>query len=265
MRCWWQGSSRFEARIVEAGPQQIHSLGCLGAGQSPPLDELLEAPVGVAHARGQRRDSHILEVDRDLRLLGDQLRDTTAHDTGSQDCSPAHRTNGRLDVSDLVLAVLHDPEDVQEILADRRNGELGGGSDFSPLPLLEAPTQTDLDHLDGSQRCGIVPSGALHQPLAGLTQDDVAADRVAFEECRSQAPVPSPRSSAFDDPLGEVAHFMQEGGVGKQGVGQSDGVSLATVDRLAGQDDVQGRSQSDASRQTAAAPPGRHDTDSNLG
>ena len=165
----------------------------------------------------------------------------------------------------LPLGLLGQAEDVDQVLRDPRRGELGQGAGLGVEAGARAVLDADPHHLDGAQRRGVVAAGLLQGLLARLVEEHLAAERVLLEQqlLESMPPLVLPRPAGLL--AGEVAHVVEEAGVGDQGVDQAELQGLAAGDRLAGEDQVERLGDADQPRQAGRAAPAGEDAQPHLG
>ena len=212
----------------------------------------------MSHRLLERRQRDVLEAHRDLAARGHQLGDSAAHDAGAEHRDAIDRRCGSL----LPVSTprrFHEMEERQQVLADRRHRQLADGPGLGLQTGLVSPGDSSADDLERSQGGGIVTAGRPHRPLPGLVEENPPTDRIALQEQRLQvsATARGLRRRLSDQRPGLAPGPVVEAGGGQHGVDESQTERLARRHRLAGEDQIERCSDTDAPRQPgAAAPPG---------
>ncbi len=231
---------------------------------------------GLAPDRGRRRVPvrQRLRLDvlhpRRQALVGGELRDAAAHHARAEHADAVHvaRPHGGIGDARLLLDLLGQEEDVEQVPLDLAPEDQADVARLRRETVGDRPPVALLDHLQRFERRGIVAAGLLEHALVaprrrwpcGRTAFPPGRGPPATSACAASAGLPPPELRARETP----GPILEDRGRDRL-VDEPDLLRAAGVERLAGQDEVERRGETDDARQPRASAPGREDPEADLG
>jgi hypothetical protein len=253
----------FEACIDERRLQQGHAAALPVRGESPAPDLLVEERGSVGQCGGDRSRLDVLEAHGQVGLVGDEVGDPPAHDSGAEDSRMAD-TAGRRPLG-VLLRAFDQAEEMKQVLGRGRDRELTHGPRLGIEAGCGSALQGGTDHLDRRERGGIATAGRARRLLARLVENEPTPERPLDQQAFQPSWRPSAWALAADLAAGEGPYVVQKAGGREERVREADAERLTAGDRLAGEDDVEGRDQAHPARQADAAAPSGDDPQLDLG